>query len=141
MKIVNWLIVILTLTVTSQSFSQTISANSSLKNGQSLYATFCMSCHMEDGNGVEFVFPSLVKTGNLKDKNKLIKIVLLGMRGPIVVKGVTFNAEMAGINLSDQETVDLINYIRNSWGNKAALLKAAEVAQALKATVKGYQPF
>ncbi|MEN9686757.1 MAG: hypothetical protein RLZZ28_2543 [Bacteroidota bacterium] len=96
---------------------------------------------MENGNGQENTFPSLVNTGNLNDKNKLVKIVLQGMRGPIVVKGKKFNAEMAAIQLTDQETADVINYIRNSWGNKAALIKASEVPLAKKAVVKGYQPF
>jgi nitrite reductase (NO-forming) len=96
---------------------------------------------MENGEGIEGAFPSLVKTENLKDKNRLVKIILSGMRGPIVVKGVKYNAEMAGISLSDQEVVDVINYIRNSWGNKAPLMKLTEVTLAKKAVVKGYQAY
>jgi hypothetical protein len=48
---------------------------------------------------------------------------------------------MAGISLSDQEVVDVINYIRNSWGNKAPLMKLTEVTLAKKAVVKGYQAY
>lgn len=96
---------------------------------------------MEDGNGIEGAFPTLVNTGNLNDKNKLVKIVLQGMRGPIAVKGVKYNLEMAGTILTDQEVVDVINYMRNSWGNKAPLMKLSEVALAKKAVVKGYQAF
>ncbi len=96
---------------------------------------------MEDGKGIEGVFPSLVKTGNLTDKNKLVKIILLGLRGPISVKGTKYDAEMAGISMSDQEVADVINYIRNSWGNKAPLIKPTEVALAKKSVVKGYQPY
>jgi nitrite reductase (NO-forming) len=96
---------------------------------------------MEDGKGIEGAFPSLVQTGNLNDKNRLVKIILQGMRGKIVVKGTNYDAEMAGISLSDQEVSDVINYIRNSWGNKAPLMKSNEVEIAKKATVKGYQPY
>ncbi len=96
---------------------------------------------MEDGNGVEGAFPSLVKTGNLNDKNRMVKIILQGMRGPIVVKGVNYNLEMAAINLTDKETADVINYMRNSWGNKAPMIKASDIALAKKAVVKGFQPF
>lgn len=114
----------------------------SIKSGKDTYTTFCQSCHMEDGNGVEGAFPSLVKTGNLSDKNRLVKIIVQGMRGPIQVKGVKYDAEMAGnSSLSDKEVADVINYIRNSWGNKAPLLSTSDVAVAKKATVKGYQPY
>ena len=96
---------------------------------------------MEDGNGVPSAFPSLVKTGNLTDKNRLVKIVLQGVRGPIVVKGEKYDAEMASITITDQEVADVINYIRNTWGNKAPLMNVSEVALAKKAVVKGYQAY
>lgn len=126
---------------TAQSFSQSNNLNPSVKNGQTVYTTYCMSCHMENGQGLPSAFPSLVQTGNLNDKNKLVKIILQGMRGSIVVKGEKFNAEMAGVDLTDQEVADVINYIRNSWGNKAPLIKTTDVVVAKKANVKGYQPF
>ena len=134
-------LIVLVIAIISQSFYQQSNASKSIQNGASVYATYCMSCHMDNGEGVEGAFPSLVKTGNLNDKNKLVKIILSGMRGPIVVKGVKYNGEMASINLSDQEVVDVINYIRNSWGNKAPLMKLTEVALAKKAVVKGYQAY
>jgi len=86
-------------------------------------------------------FPSLVKTGNLVDKNRLVKVITKGMRGPIVAKGVKYNGEMASVDLSDQEVADVVNYIRNSWGNKAPMIKATDVVLAKKAVVKGYQPY
>ena len=33
------------------------------------------------------------------------------------------------------------HFIRNSWGNKAPLIQASEVAAAKKAEVKGYQAY
>lgn len=139
-KIVASIAVIL-LAITSQSFYKINTQTNIMVNGKQVYATYCQSCHMEDGNGVEGAFPSLVKTGNLADKNRLVKIVLQGMRGPIVVKGVKYNGEMASINITDQETADVINYVRNSWGNKAPLIKTADISLAKKATVKGYQAY
>jgi nitrite reductase (NO-forming) len=83
----------------------------------------------------------LVKTGNLADKNRLVKVILQGVRGPINVKGTIYVGEMASISLSDKETADVINYIRNAWGNKAPMITVAEVAAAKKVVVKGYQPY
>ncbi len=127
--------------MTNDSFCQDPVPEKSIRNGQSVYETYCLSCHMADGNGLEGVFPSLVKTGNLTDKNKLVKIILQGMRGPIMVKGTKYDGEMAGTSISDQEVADVINYIRNSWGNKAPLLKISDVEAGKKAVVKGYQPY
>jgi nitrite reductase (NO-forming) len=141
MKKIILLLIIVTTSFTSQSFCQNTTSSLNLKNGQTVYESYCMSCHMEDGKGIEGAFPSLVQTGNLNDKNRLVKIILQGMRGKIVVKGTNYDAEMAGISLTDQEVSDVINYIRNSWGNKAPLMKLNEVEVAKKAVVKGYQPY
>lgn len=128
------------LAISLQSFNQQQAAVN-LQNGKAVYETYCMSCHQENGNGIEGAFPSLVKTGNLMDKNRLIKVITKGIRGPILSKGVQYNGEMAGMDLTDKEVADLVNYIRNSWGNKAPLIKATDVVFAKKAVVKGYQPY
>lgn len=139
-KMISFLMIFLAA-MTNDSFSQNPTPETSIRNGQTVYEAYCLSCHMADGNGLEGVFPSLVKTGNLTDKNKLVKIMLQGMRGPIMVNGTKYDGEMARITLSDQEVADVINYIRNSWGNKAPLLKISDVAAGKKAVVKGYQPY
>ncbi len=139
MKKIFFSLFIITIAIISQSFYQ--GTNASIQNGKNVYDTYCISCHMENGNGLESAFPSLVKTGNLGDKNRLVKIVTKGIRGSIVVKGAKYNAEMAGFDLSDKEVADVLNFIRNSWGNKAPLIQASEVAAAKKAEVKGYQAY
>jgi nitrite reductase (NO-forming) len=139
MKKIIFFFTIITVAIILQSFKKENKAM--IQDGKTVYTTYCMSCHMEDGNGVEGAFPSLVKSGNLADKNRLVKIISQGMRGPIVVKGVKYNAEMASIELTDGEIADVINYIRNSWGNKAPLIKASEVPAAKKATVKDFQAY
>ena len=123
------------------SFNHVYAQNGSIKNGQQVYATFCQSCHMENGEGVPAAFPPLAKANNLNDKNKIIQIILKGMRGETTVKGVKYNVEMAAIDLKDQEVADVINYIRNTWGNKAPLITINDVALGKKAVVKGLQPF
>lgn len=139
-KVITIVIIVL-MTITTQSFYQQTPNQASYENGKTVYTTYCLSCHMEDGNGLEGVFPSLVKTGNLGDKNRMVKIILQGMRGKITVKGTAYDAEMAAIAISDKEVADVINYIRNSWGNKAPYIKVADVIAGKKAVVKDYQPF
>ena len=130
MKKIIFFISLFTMALVGQSFKQVNS--SSVSNGKNVYETYCMSCHQENGEGVPGAFPPLAKTGHLSDKNKLVKIILKGMRGPINVKGVKYDAEMASVSLTDKETADVINYIRNSWGNKAPILTVAEVTAAKK---------
>lgn len=113
----------------------------SVENGKTLYAIYCQSCHKENGEGVQGEFPPLAQAQNLKGTKKQAQIILRGMRGETIVKGVTYNAEMAGIELNDQEVADVINYIRNAWGNKAPLIRERHVAKAKKAVVKGYTPY
>ena len=141
MKKIIVLSLIIVLAFANQSFYQQTPNKESYENGKSLYSTYCQSCHMEDGVGVEAVYPPLAKAGNLADKNKMVKIILQGMRGKSVVKGITYEMEMAPISMTDKEVADVINYIRNSWGNKAPYIKVADVVAAKKAVVKGYTAF
>lgn len=141
MKKILVLVSVTIIAFTTQSFYLQAPNKASYDNGKTVYTTYCITCHMEDGVGVESVYPTLVKAGNLADKNKMVKIILQGMRGKTVVKGITYNAEMAPISLSDKEVADVINYVRNSWGNKAPYIKVADVVAGKKAVVKGYQSF
>jgi nitrite reductase (NO-forming) len=82
---------------------------------------------MAEGEGLEGVFPPLAKTGRLTDKAKLVKVVLQGMSGPITVNGKQYDLEMIPVSLSDEEVRDVLNYVRNSWDNKAPAINLAEV--------------
>jgi nitrite reductase (NO-forming) len=121
--------------------AQTVSLAQSVARGKTIYEGQCMSCHMAEGEGLESVYPSLTKSDNLKDKNRLAKIVLKGQRGTIKVKGVDYSGEMIGFAMNDQEVADVLNFIRNSWGNKNAEIRPGEIQPALKMETKGYQPY
>lgn len=128
-------------TITLFSFYQAFDLNASMERGKTIYEGQCMSCHMAEGEGLEGVFPPVAKSANLNDKNRLVKIVLTGLRGPMKANGVEYNGEMTGIPLSDDQVSDVLNYLRNSWGNKGAQIKPTEIQPALKATTKDYQAY
>lgn len=123
------------------SFAQVFDLKASIDRGKPVYETYCASCHMTGGEGLEGVFPPVAKSDFLRDKNKLVKVVLLGLRGPIKVNGVAYNGEKTGFNLTDQEVSDLLNYVRNTWGNKGDPILPKEIQPALKAFTKDYQPY
>jgi len=101
------------------SFFQSGTAKS-IERGKEVYASYCQNCHMEDGNGTPDVFPPVAKTDYVKRPAKeLIKIILEGQSGEIVVNKKTYNGMMpAQSYLTDEQIADVLNYVRNSWGNK-----------------------
>ena len=100
----------------------------SMKRGKEVYALYCQNCHMENGQGMEGVNPPLAKTTYLKDTRKNIGIILNGQTGDVVVNGKKYNAIMNPLNyLDDKQIADVLNYIRNSWGNKYPIVTPAQV--------------
>ncbi len=100
----------------------------SIKRGKELYTLHCQNCHMENGEGTEGVNPPLAKTTYLKDTKRNISYILNGQTGEITVNGKKYNAIMNPLNyLSDQEIADVLNYVRNSWGNKYPAVTPAQV--------------
>lgn len=128
-------------TITLFSFYQVFDLQASMDRGKTIYEAQCISCHMAEGEGLEGIFPPVARSTNLNDKYRLIKIVLTGLRGPMKANGVEYNGEMTGFPMSDEQVSDVLNYMRNAWGNKEVPIKPAEIQPALKATTKGYQPY
>lgn len=105
----------------------------SMARGEQLYVSYCLSCHMDQGQGIEGVYPPLAKSDYLMaDKKRSIQQILYGVSGEIKVNGKTYNLEMTGFDLTDEETADVLNYIRNSWGNKGVVVTPEEVRAARK---------
>jgi mono/diheme cytochrome c family protein len=98
------------------------------QKGKEVYTAHCQSCHMENGQGMEGVYPPLAKTTYLKDVKKNIKIILEGQSGEITVNGKKYNSNMpAQPYLTDQEIADVLTYVRSNWGNKYPAVKSAQV--------------
>jgi len=127
------LIIVITLfisTVSLMSFQkkQKFDLKASIERGKEVYNTQCITCHMEKGEGIEGAFPPLAKSDYLMaDKNRSIKQIIAGASGEMTVNGVTYNGDMPAIELTDEQVSDVLNYVRNSWGNKGAAVTTAEV--------------
>ncbi len=119
--------------ITANAFVQGFSLTKSIERGKEAYTTSCQNCHMADGKGTAGVFPPLAKTDFMKKPAKAwIDNVLKGQTGETTVNGAKYNAVMPAQNyLSDDQIADILNYVRNSWGNKAtAAITPAQVAKA-----------
>jgi nitrite reductase (NO-forming) len=113
------------------SLAQTgkVDLKASMIRGKELYAAQCIACHMENGEGLEGVYPPLAKADYMMaDKKRSIQQVLKGVEGEMIVNKVTYNSFMTSFEiLTDLEIADILNYVRNSWGNKGAPVTAEEV--------------
>ncbi|MDZ4699478.1 MAG: cytochrome c [Rhodothermales bacterium] len=107
-------------------------------DGQEIYLTRCTSCHQMSGEGVPGVFPPLKESEFVGgDKGRLIRVILNGLSGEVVVNGVTYSGMMPpwGSFLDDQQVADVLTYVRTNFGNAADAVTPAEVA-AVRSHVK-----
>lgn len=136
MKTIICVAVLTITTVSLFSFKpvQKFDLKASITRGKDVYTAQCITCHMEKGEGIESVYPPLAKSDYLMaDKKRSIEQVLHGVTGEIKVNGVTYDGVMASFDaLSDQEVSDVLNYIRNTFGNKGAAVTPEEVKGSRK---------
>lgn len=100
----------------------------SIKKGEEIFNSYCVSCHMNNGEGIPGAYPPLAGSDYLmEDKERSIQIVMHGTEGEIVVNGQTYNMPMPGMNLSDEQVTHVLNYVRNSWGNEGEVVSFEEV--------------
>lgn len=108
-----------------------------LTAGKAVYDAKCKVCHQENGQGTPSVFPPLDGADYMMaDVARAIKQIKNGSTEPITVNGVKYaNGAMAPAvkGLTDQEILDVANYVFNSWSNKHGEIKMEEVAAALSA--------
>jgi putative heme-binding domain-containing protein len=100
----------------------------------------CATCHQPDGDGLALSgFPPLTKSPWVsEDDDRLIKLTLKGMVGPLELAGkkypgLTPMTPFGGL-LSDEEISSVLTYVRNSFGNKAPSIPAAKIKQVRDAT-------
>ncbi len=106
---------------------------SSITRGRETYVTYCISCHLDQGEGIEGIYPPLAKSDYLMaDKNRAIRQIIYGISGEMTVNGKVYNAEMTGVDLNNQEISDVVNYIRNSFGNKGGAVTPEQIAPLRK---------
>ena len=111
--------------------------------GLKIYQQTCASCHQLDGKGLSNAFPPLKGSDwVLKEKGRIIRIVLHGFEGEILRNNQPFNQSMASWgHLSNQEIADVLTFIRKSWGNNASEISLDEVALIRKFTEQRAKPW
>ncbi len=101
----------------------------------------CVTCHQADGKGMAKIYPPLVQSDWLDDDERLTKLVLKGLWGPIKVNGELYDPTtgvppMMGFGgmLNDNELSAVLSYVRQSFGNDGNLVPAETVRRVRAAT-------
>lgn len=99
--------------------------------GRRIYTRNCVACHQSSGQGVAGAFPTLVGTDwVVGSEERLVRVLLHGLQGEIVVRGNTYNGIMPAFsNLSDLQIAAVLSFIRNEWGNEAPYIEEETVAR------------
>lgn len=107
--------------------------------GKRQYNLACVTCHMPNGQGLPNVYPPLADSEWVTgDEERLIYVVLHGLKGPITVRGNTYSVAAmpafgqvagGGYNWSDDKIAAVLTYIRQEWGNQAGPIETAKVTE------------
>ena len=89
--------------------------------GQVLFTQICAQCHQPSGLGMDGIAPPLVDSEwVLGREDRLTRIVLHGLHGPIKVGKKTMDLEMPGLGvLPDEQISSVLTYLRREWGHEA----------------------
>ncbi len=115
----------------------------SYQRGKSLFTTTaaCIGCHGADGAGLENLGPQLDQSDWVTgDPQRLVRVLLHGLSGPIDINGKTFTplGVMPGLGqnptLKDQDIADVATYIRANWSNRSPQVNETTVKEIRNAT-------
>lgn len=117
---------------TSSHQSQPGSSGSRMSEpvGVNIYRQRCLYCHLENGRGIPGQFPPLAGSSwTTGDPERLIKIMLHGMAGPVRLQDAEYNGVMPGWHeqLSFAEIAAVLGYVRSAWGNRASAVDSGMV--------------
>ncbi len=120
-----------------------------LTKGEAIFKELCFACHGFDGRGMPVeggkpgttLAPSLAASPRVAGQREaLIHILLKGLAGPI--NGKTYEALMVPMESNNDEWIaSVASYVRNSFGNKAGMVSAKEVAELRTASKVRTQPW
>ena len=107
--------------------------------GREIYATICTACHQPHGGGSAGVAPPLAGSDWVSGPpERLARVVLHGLYGPVEISGQRWNLHMPGLGaldlLTDEKIAGVLSYVRRAWGNTAAPVEPALVASVRRET-------
>ncbi len=115
--------------------------------GHKEYLGLCAACHHASGYGDAGKGPPLLDSEWLDNPDRLIRMILCGVRGPITVNDVSFNPdgalEMPAMSkaLDDEKIAGILTFIRREWRTGALPVETSTVARIRKETAGRSDPW
>jgi mono/diheme cytochrome c family protein len=107
-----------------------------VSDGKAVFQKVCAGCHGLNGEGIRPLAAPLVDSDwVLGSEERLIRVLLHGLTGPVEVDGITYQPpivlpEMPAVgNLDDFQISAVLSYIRREWGHDAEPISADQVAK------------
>ena len=111
-------------------------STNAMAKGQAIFEKTCAACHQRDGLGKEGVAPPLVGSEWVLEPGgqRLARIVLNGLNGPVSVQGRVWNLAMPPWreNLDDDAIAVTLNYVRSGLGTNKAVGIRSDLVNAAR---------
>jgi mono/diheme cytochrome c family protein len=103
--------------------------------GREIFEKTCSACHQPNGLGKEGIAPPLAGSDWVQAPHgdRIVRIVLNGLAGPITVKGVDWNLSTMAAwreTYNDEQIAAVLTFIRGNFDNKAGPISPALVTAA-----------
>ena len=97
-------------------------ATQALETGRALFLNNCAECHQSNGRGLKGIYPSLASSEVVRGSGTDVALQLIIGRGEM--------PSFAGA-MSPQDMADVVNYVRNAWGNTGDSIDAISIERLL----------
>jgi mono/diheme cytochrome c family protein/glucose/arabinose dehydrogenase len=107
------------------------------EKGRGLFSAICSACHQSTGRGLDGLAPPLLDSEwVLGSPERIVRIVLHGVRGPITVLGRVHTGDMPALGsaLDDEQVSSVLTYVRREWGHEASPVDPGHVQAVRTAT-------
>ena len=97
-------------------------ATQALETGRALFLDNCAECHQSNGRGLKGIYPSLASSEVVRGSGTDVALQLIIGRGEM--------PSFAGA-MNPQDMADVVNYVRNAWGNTGDSIDAISIERLL----------
>ena len=117
-----------------------------MSDGKAWYLERCAICHGKSGNGIAGLGPPLAGSEWVTGPaERLVRIILHGMQGPVSVKGEQWNGIMPGhaalLGFTNEVASGLMTYLHRAWGHKGRIVEPSFIRETRLATADRIQPW
>ncbi len=110
-----------------------------IAQGEQFYTSSCANCHGADGAGIAALGPPLADSPWVTEApERLARIVLHGLAGPVEVAGEVWDSAMPGHkdfpNFDDRVASGLLTYLRRAWGHAGRAIDPEFIEKVREAT-------